>query len=59
MEPDPNFEEELRRARISIAGWETDFSRHSVPFSEILSGGVPRDGYATTLGFPASCATVT
>jgi hypothetical protein len=26
-------------------GWaETDFSRHSVPFSEILSGGPPKDG---------------
>ncbi len=42
--PDPSFEKELRKARISTAGWETDFSRHSVPFSEIFSGGVPRDG---------------
>lgn len=42
--PDPNFEKELKQARISTAGWETDFSRHSVPFSEIFSGGVPRDG---------------
>ncbi len=42
--PDPNFEEELKRARISTRGWETDFSRHSVPYSEISSGGVPRDG---------------
>lgn len=26
-------------------GWaETDFSKHSVPFSEILSGGPPKDG---------------
>ena len=24
--------------------WRTDFSRHSVPLSEILSGGPPRDG---------------
>ena len=42
--PDPNFQEELRRAGISTRGWETDFSRHSVPYSEIFSGGVPRDG---------------
>ena len=42
--PDPNFQEELRRARLSTRGWETDFSRHTVPFSEILSGGPPRDG---------------
>ncbi len=41
---DPNFQEELKRARISTRGWETDFSRHSVPYSEISSGGVPRDG---------------
>ena len=34
------------RVRMSslTAGWKTDFTRHSVPFSEILSGGVPRDG---------------
>ncbi len=44
IEPDPDFERALRRARISTRGWTTDFSRHSVPFSEILSGGVPRDG---------------
>ena len=25
-------------------GWKTDFSNHSVPFNEIFSGGVPRDG---------------
>jgi len=24
--------------------WQTDFSLHTVPYSEILSGGVPRDG---------------
>ena len=42
--PDPNFREELRRAGISTRGWETDFSRHSVPYREISSGGVPRDG---------------
>ena len=42
--PDPNFQEKLDRAGISTRGWETDFSRHSVPFNEIFSGGVPRDG---------------
>ena len=42
--PDPDFQEELARAGISTRGWETDFSRHSVPFDEIFSGGVPRDG---------------
>jgi hypothetical protein len=26
------------------AGWETDFSRHSVPLDEIQSGGPPKDG---------------
>ena len=44
VEPDPNFEAELKSARIFTRGWETDFSRHSVPFNEIFSGGVPRDG---------------
>jgi hypothetical protein len=26
------------------AGWRTDFSRHTVPLDEILSGGPPKDG---------------
>ena len=42
--PDPNFEEALREAGLSTRGWKTDFSRHTVPFTEILSGGPPRDG---------------
>ena len=42
--PDPNFEEALREARLSTRGWKTDFSRHTVPFTEIFSGGPPRDG---------------
>jgi hypothetical protein len=29
---------------VSPAGWETDFSEHSVPLSEFRSGGPPRDG---------------
>jgi hypothetical protein len=27
-----------------LAGWKTDFSRHTVPLEEIVSGGPPRDG---------------
>ncbi len=41
---DPDYLDELSKARISTRGWETDFSRHSVPYGEIFSGGVPRDG---------------
>ena len=26
------------------SGWKTDFSLHTVPYDEFLSGGVPRDG---------------
>ena len=44
IEPDPDFREELARASISTRGWKTDFSRHTVSYSEIFSGGVPRDG---------------
>ena len=42
--PDPNFREGLSQARISTSGWTTDFSLHSIPYSEILSGGPSRDG---------------
>jgi hypothetical protein len=31
-------------ARWRADGWKTDFSRQTVPFSEILRGGPPRDG---------------
>ena len=44
LEPDPNFKAELDKAGISTRGWRTDFSRHTVAFDEILSGGVGRDG---------------
>ena len=44
VEPDPNYEAELRSAGLSTRGWKTDFSRHTVSFNEIRSGGVPRDG---------------
>ena len=42
--PDPDFEKGLSLARISTRGWKTDFSLHSVPYSDILSGGPPKDG---------------
>jgi hypothetical protein len=29
---------------VPTAGWQTDFSQHSVPLSEFQSGGPPRDG---------------
>ena len=44
IEPDPNFESALRSAGIFRRDWKTDFSRHTVPYDEILSGGPPRDG---------------
>ncbi|MGH2761927.1 MAG: DUF3179 domain-containing protein [Thermoleophilaceae bacterium] len=30
--------------QVDTSGWETDFSKHSVPLSEFRSGGPPRDG---------------
>ena len=44
VERDPGYEEALDSARFSISGWETDFSLHSVPYSEIRGGGPPADG---------------
>ncbi len=35
---------DLSRVGFSLAGWKTDFSKHSVPLEEITSGGPPRDG---------------
>ncbi|MEQ8676414.1 MAG: DUF3179 domain-containing protein [Aggregatilineales bacterium] len=32
------------RAPFSVSGWETDFCQTTIEFSEVLSGGVPRDG---------------
>jgi hypothetical protein len=32
------------RPPFDTSGWKTDFTRHSVPFSEIASGGPPKDG---------------
>ena len=44
VEPDPNFQEALRQAGFSTRGWRTDFSLHTVPFSDFLSGGPGKDG---------------
>jgi hypothetical protein len=44
VEPDPEYAAKLAQSPISTYGWRTDFSRYTVPFSEILSGGVQRDG---------------
>ena len=44
VKSDPNFQSELEESSISPRGWKTDFSKHTVPYFEILSGGPPRDG---------------
>ena len=44
VEQDPDYEENLSSGRFSTRGWKTDFSYHSVPYNEFLSGGPPRDG---------------
>ena len=41
VEPDPDFQSALRSAGISRRGWQTDFSRHSVPYSEIYRAVSP------------------
>lgn len=38
LDPDERPPEYLQRQ------WKTDFSRHTVPYDEIMSGGPPRDG---------------
>ncbi|MGE3858059.1 MAG: DUF3179 domain-containing (seleno)protein, partial [Dehalococcoidia bacterium] len=38
--PAPDFS----RAAFSRQGWKTDFTRRTVPFGEIQSGGPPKDG---------------
>jgi len=35
---------DLRGVGFSTSGWQTDFTKHSVPLSDITSGGPPRDG---------------
>ena len=44
IQPDPDWERALREAGLRVFVWKTDFSLHSVPYDEIISGGVPRDG---------------
>ena len=44
VEPDPDYEEALASAQFRTSVWETDFSLHTVPYDEFLSGGVGRDG---------------
>ena len=41
---DPGYADGLQGARISTRVWKTDFRFHTVPYDEIFSGGVPRDG---------------
>ncbi|MBI4337005.1 MAG: DUF3179 domain-containing protein [Chloroflexi bacterium] len=36
--------EDFQRLGFSMAGWKTDFRRHSVPLAEISSGGPSKDG---------------
>ena len=43
-DPGPGLGEGGPPSRSLTAGWETDFSRHSVPFDEFMSGGPPKDG---------------
>ena len=44
VEPDPDFLEALAEAGFSTFGWETDFSLHTIDYTEVFSGGVGRDG---------------
>ncbi len=44
VDPDPDYQNALDAARFRTGNWLTDFSRHTVPYDEFLSGGVPRDG---------------
>ena len=44
VQPDPDFEKGLAEALISTRVWKTDFSLYTVPYSDIFSGGVGRDG---------------
>ena len=41
----PVTDREGQKLPISLTfGWKTDFGKHSVPYSEIIRGGPPRDG---------------
>jgi hypothetical protein len=43
-DPGPGLGEGGGPPRALRAGWSTDFSKHSVPFEEFMSGGPPKDG---------------
>ncbi len=44
VEPDPDYERALERARFNTSYWrDTDFSRYTVPLNEFRSGGPPPD----------------
>lgn len=42
--PAPNPTGGPEPVRFCTAGWQTDFTRHTVPLNEISPGGPPRDG---------------
>ena len=44
MEPDLQYHQKLYDFSIQTRGWRTDFSRQTVAFGDIFSGGVGRDG---------------
>ena len=44
VESDPDYQNALDAARLRTGNWLTDFSLHTVPYDEFLSGGVGRDG---------------
>ncbi len=44
VEPDLDYLFGLEDAQISTGGWKTDFSRHSVPYLDIITGNRRRDG---------------
>jgi len=47
LEQDVLYQAELDGARFEKRAWDTDFSRHTVPFKDILSGGVGRGRHPT------------
>jgi uncharacterized protein DUF3179 len=40
----PASDDAVQELRVSTDDWKTDFTRHSVPLDEFVSGGPPRDG---------------
>jgi len=42
--PDPGGDARPAGLAVSTSSWSTDFTRHSVPLEEFVSGGPPRDG---------------